>query len=394
MTRFRLPPILTIIFVLTLNWAWASDNSEFKNTFKSEIFGAERSFYIKLPTSYKLGSEDVYPVIYLLDEDIYIEHFFNVMDHLSSGGIAPEFIIVGIEHKSRIRDLTPTPVEGRSDSGGADKFLQYIEQELIPHIDKQYQTNGFEILAGHSFGGLFTLHAMQAKPDLFNAHFAFSPSLYWDNQTTVKSVKAFLKSNPKYRNYLYINMGNEGLEDPYDNSIGMRDGYMELVKFIEQNAPDKFRFASNHMEEEYHMSTIVVGPFYALRDLYRKFPLPTAKIKLGLNAILQHQEALSEEVGTKITANEGRIYYAGMYHMWANEDLNKGIEILQYNIKLHPLSDWSHDGLAQLYIANGELNKALKHNEMSLKHGDPKSDNYQEYTKRHEEIQKLLQKPD
>ena len=50
--------------------------------------------------------------------------------------------------------------------------MQYIEHELIPNIDNRYKTNGFNILAGHSLGGLFTLHAMQAKPDLFDAHLA------------------------------------------------------------------------------------------------------------------------------------------------------------------------------------------------------------------------------
>ncbi|MDO6569280.1 hypothetical protein Q4561_19620 [Alteromonas sp. 1_MG-2023] len=78
------------------------------------------------------------------------------------------------------------------------------------------------------------------------------------------------------------------MDDPYDNSIAMRNGYMELVGYIESNAPEKFRFVSHHLEQEYHLSTGVIGSFYALRSLYQKFPLPTGKIKQGLDSIKKH----------------------------------------------------------------------------------------------------------
>ena len=125
------------------------------------------------------------------------------------------------------------------------------------------------------------------------------PMIMWMSdgfQTTVKSVKAYLKSDPKKQTFLYMNMGNEGLDDPYENSISMRNGYIDLAKFLEQNKSNHFRFESELMEQEYHASTIVVGTFYAFRTLYRKFPLPTATVKQGLSAILQHYKNLSDEL--------------------------------------------------------------------------------------------------
>ncbi|WP_105188257.1 alpha/beta hydrolase-fold protein [Pseudoalteromonas sp. T1lg48] len=394
MRRTSLFVISTFLFVLCAGKAWSADTGITKHSIKSSIYGVDRNFFVKLPTTYKEGSKHTYPVIYLLDGDAYVQHFFNVSDALSGGGLTPEFILVGVEHKQRIRDLTPTGIESHPGTGGADKFLQFIEQELIPRIDKGYQTNGFQILAGHSFGGLFTLHAMQAKPDLFNAYFAFSPSLYWDKQTTVKSVKALLTSKTQYHNFLYMNMGNEGLDDPYDNSIAMRDGYMDLVTFIEHNAPEKFRFVSKHMEEEYHASTVVIGTFYALRSLYRKYPLPTAIVKQGLTAINQHYQELSEEVGIKINPTLGRLSNAGMYHMWSNGDLSKGIEILNYLVNLNPSSDRVHDGLAQIYKADGQLDKALSHCEMSVRYSGSESANYQTYKAHCKEIRQQAQGSD
>lgn len=374
--------------------AWPTNAETHEYTIASEIYKEKRSFYVKLPRTYEAGTKNKYPVVYLLDGKRYIQHYFNILDTLSEGGMTPEFILIGIEHNSRILDLTPTPFQGREGTGGADTFLQYIEHELIPDINNRFKTNGFNILAGHSLGGLFTLHAMQAKPDLFDAHFAFSPSLYWDDQTTVNSVVAFLESKRIYHNFLYMNMGNEGLDDPYDNSIAMRNGYMKLVGYIESNAPEKFRFVSHHLEQEYHVSTGVIGPFYALRSLYQKFPLPTAKIKKGLDAIKKHYEELSLEVGIEIKPTQGLMFNAGMYHLWADDDLNKGIDILEYNISQHPNSDRSYDGLAQLYQANGEPNKALKQCNLSLLHSDSESSNYKSYKQRCDNIRKKLNEPD
>lgn len=391
MRQSSLLVLLLLLVLLSADKAWSVEDRITKHSIKSDVFGKERDFFVKLPTTYNPDSKNRYPVIYLLDGKQHIQHFFNLTDALSKGGITPEFIFVGIENNQRMLDLTPTALEGRSGTGGADKFLQYIEQELIPHIDKSYQTNRFKILSGHSLGGLFTLHAMQAKPELFNAHFAFSPSLYWDEKTTVQSVKSFLSSRKVHHNYLFMNMGNEGLDDPYENSIGMREGYIELVEFMDQSAPEKFRFSSKHMEHEYHAATVVVGPFDALRSLYQKYPLPTAKIKQGLDAIKKHYEALSNEVGIKINATQGRMFNAGMYHLWATSDLEKGIEILEYNVSLHPTSDRSYDGLAQLYEANKQLEYALKNCDLSLQYSEPESPNYQRYKNRCEEIRKKLE---
>ncbi|AGH44804.1 alpha/beta hydrolase [Paraglaciecola psychrophila] len=94
-------------------------------------------------------------------------------------------------------------------SGGANNFLDFIEKELIPYVNKSYRTNNFKILSGHSLGGLLTVYALQSRPYLFQAHFAFSPSLWWHNQVIFEDAKNFLANTPQLNNYLYLNLGNE-----------------------------------------------------------------------------------------------------------------------------------------------------------------------------------------
>ena len=69
----------------------------------------------------------------------------------------PALIVVGIGNTDRTRDLTPSraKVESYPTSGGGDKFLEFIQSELIPEIEKRYRTAPYRIFAGHSFGVLW-----------------------------------------------------------------------------------------------------------------------------------------------------------------------------------------------------------------------------------------------
>ena len=57
-------------------------------------------------------------------------------------------------------------------SGGADKFLDFIEKEVMPLVESKYRVQPYRVFAGHSFGGLLAIHAFSTRPELFNAYIA------------------------------------------------------------------------------------------------------------------------------------------------------------------------------------------------------------------------------
>lgn len=74
-------------------------------------------------------------------------------------------------------------------SGGCGPFLQFIQEELKPEIERRFPVNrSRQTLFGHSFGGLFTLHTMLTQPESFQTYVASSPSLWW-NAGSLKSVE-------------------------------------------------------------------------------------------------------------------------------------------------------------------------------------------------------------
>ena len=126
---------------------------------------------------------------------------------MAFGDQIPEVIIVGITYngsfddwyKKRIRDFCPTEsyaVQAFPGGGGADNFLKFIQNELIPVIDANYRVvPGERVMVGYSLGGLFGAYAMFESPELFNRNILISPSFWWDNRMIFDSEDIFSQNN-------------------------------------------------------------------------------------------------------------------------------------------------------------------------------------------------------
>ena len=88
-------------------------------------------------------------------------------------------------------------------SGGGEKFLKFLREEVFTYIEKKYRTNPFRIYVGHSLGGLTATYTFLKHPELFNATISIDPSLWWDGAKYVNDAPALLKYLPadKMRKY-------------------------------------------------------------------------------------------------------------------------------------------------------------------------------------------------
>ena len=123
-------------------------------TIASKVLGEDRPILVSTPPGYGRGQQR-YPVLYLTDGDAHLTHTRGTVDFLARNGLMPQVIIVGIPNTDRNRDLTPSRVPVRTlgsrtfqlpTSGGADKFLNFIETELAPYVEASYRTEPFRIL--------------------------------------------------------------------------------------------------------------------------------------------------------------------------------------------------------------------------------------------------------
>jgi len=182
----------------------------------SKELSEKRILNIYLPDGYHPDSLATYPTIYALDgsanEDF--PHIAGLVQFMNMYDLLPKSIVVGIANVDRYRDFTyPSSVKrDKKDiptSGGSQKFINFIEKEVQPFIQKNYNTNGHQTIIGQSLGGLLATEILLKKPNLFDDYVIVSPSLWWDKQKLVDSAADFFRSHTTLTKKIYISLGKE-----------------------------------------------------------------------------------------------------------------------------------------------------------------------------------------
>ena len=140
---------------------------------RSATLGEDRPVFVSLPPSHGSTSRP-YPVMLVLDGEANFEDAVLVASKLASLGHIPEAIVVGIPNSTsdpddRVRDMTPPglSVSGSSLNEGGDRFLDFLEKELLPEIDRRYRGGAPRILIGHSSGGIIATYAAATRSNAF-----------------------------------------------------------------------------------------------------------------------------------------------------------------------------------------------------------------------------------
>ncbi|MGH6633346.1 alpha/beta hydrolase [Sphingopyxis sp.] len=160
--------------------------------------------------SYPKGEppEGGFPVLYIIDGNAYFASFAEtrrLLEYAEKGNA----LVVGVGYPTddaydarRTGDfLFPVPTVGppaqaksqpSATNTGRDKFLDFLTGKLRTEIGKRYKINpDRQSLFGHSFGGLFAIHALYARPGAFQSIVAASPSLEWNVQDLLREERAF-----------------------------------------------------------------------------------------------------------------------------------------------------------------------------------------------------------
>lgn len=178
--------------------------------------GRVYQLHIGLPPSYAKQPNKKYPVVYITDGYWDFQKLAAIRAVLVNDKVVPEFIIVGLGyagqgldyHRLRLGDLLPVEVRNMKETGHAAKFLQTIEEQIVPLIEREYRADpSYRVLAGGSAGGLFTLYAMYAKPTLFNAWVAATPAVFVNNDWLLGYEQEFIQAGRQLKGRLFVTVG-------------------------------------------------------------------------------------------------------------------------------------------------------------------------------------------
>lgn len=257
----------------------------------SAILNEHRKILVYVPESVNEPATDTvkYPVLYLLDGDA---HFAAVTENIKqlsevNGNTAcPKMIVVAVVNTDRARDLTPSHSmlgpEGQTiadfkTSGGSEKFVEFIEKELIPYVDATYPTLSFKILMGHSLSGLTVMHVLLHHTALFNAYVAIDPSAWWDNRKLLHEASEILKRKKFDGTSLFLGVANtipEGLDiasvqhDNSNQSFHIRAN-LELAEILKSCPNNGLRWQYTYYPEHNHGSVFLKASYDALQFVFK-----------------------------------------------------------------------------------------------------------------------------
>jgi len=320
----------------------------------SQVLHEERSLFIGLPEKYA-ASKNAFPVLYVLDGNE--ERFLGVMGvarTLASQDRMPATIVVAISSTDRNHDLTPPtqdPAHAPAGAGGADNFLKFLHDELIPYVDARFRTTRHRTVIGVSFGGLFAIHTLYTRPDTFDSYVAISPSLWWNRQAPIASLEEFLGKPHVAARHLVVTIADEPTQ--------MRTPIDQLTKMLRAAAPPQFHWEFLEFPAETHETSALPATWSALRSAFADWPISDAAERGGIRGL---QEAYRRRAATYGVSPDvpARGYFEFGYRLLGDDKPEQALEAFQSAAKLDPSYSYAFVGLSMTYERLGRLDDAVQ----------------------------------
>lgn len=340
-------------------------------TIQSEILDSERQIMVYLPSSYNHNDYTRYPVLYLLDGELFFHSFTGAVAHLS-GDVSPqipEMIVVGITSQNRFRDSSPTKsligLSGKEEinyenSGGANEFLNFLKKELVPFIDGNYRTNEYRTFVGYSFTGLPVLHALFTNPEIFDSYLVIDFSAWWDNEVSLKNARTFFQEYKGADRDVFISTVDRVLNDISPK----HDTTWDFVQAFEQNHSENINigYKKYGYKEENHNTMALISFIDGLKYIFRGHMIQHDELYTNPQKIKLKYDKLSGRLRYVISPREDLVNYLAYFFLYIHTepDLEKALFYFKYNTENFPMSAYVWDGLAEGYKAKGDKDNAIK----------------------------------
>jgi len=360
----------------------------------SNILHEKRKVWVSMPDTTSpdgIFYPQRYPVVYLLDGDENSFASVAIMLRQMGGGSGntgfPQMILVGIPNTDRTRDLTPfrggaSPAMdsmSASQSGGGEKFISFIQKELMPHIDSSYPTAPYSVLMGHSFGGLTAMYILLNHTKLFNAYLASDPSMWWANQQLLKQAKTALHDKNFAGRSLFLAMANtmqKGMDtiqvkqDSDFTSLHIRS-IMQLGHYLNANKQNGLAFTWKYYPDYNHGTVSMVDQRDALQALFAfySYNLPFGEFfnpaYKGDTLLAAHYKNISRQMGYTVSPPE-QLLSALAHQLTDMKQFDRAYYYLNLNVTNYPKSFNAWGRMGDLYVAKGDKQKAIEYYSKAL----------------------------
>lgn len=391
----RLKLFITLLFIFTFKLSLNAQGAQEKqyltrigvqDSIYSEELNESRTIYLQFPADYNPDKGKKYPVAFILDGEIFLPTLNDVQNYYS-GGYTPEMILVGVSNsKNRTRDLTTSVVTEKygmpfnEETGGAERFGNFIEKELIPYIEAKFPVTNYRTLIGHSYGGLFTIYTFLNKPDLFANYLAIDPSLDWNEQEILAKTQSKLSTVSYSNKSLFVSLSGQlhmqdsnitidnVMQDKSEFTLFARSNiaFRDLIRNNEQSGLDfNWKFYPNDIHGTVTFPSLLDGlvtifNWYQMENTDRINSFDTPKNEL-YNIVKYREKKLNDHFGYKEPPYpEELLNMSGYMNMEMNQ-IEKAKMYFEFAIEYYPQSANAYDSLADFYEAQGNVEAALQY---------------------------------
>lgn len=232
--------------------------SKINDTIVSKVLSEDRAFEIQLPRSFNRDNKTKYPLIIVMDGD----HLFNMVsgtvDYLSYWGDIPENIVVGIKQiDSRFKDSSVLDNINNTPITSTANFYDFIIQELIPYVSKNYRSSDFIIVLGQERTANFINFFLLKSNPFIRGYITISPKFS-------KNMKKYLVQNLRETgsNILYtISSSKQDFETIYEDVL-------DFSNSLDSVSNKNLIFKSLIYENENHYTLPTLSVPKSIRETY------------------------------------------------------------------------------------------------------------------------------
>lgn len=322
----------------------------------SKVLNEERPIQIHLPQDYK-ESPSSYPVLVTLDGERFFNSTASIVQFLANYGHMPPMIVIGIPNVNRNRDFSFEKTDSDSKCG-ADRFIRFIAEELIPYIEDKYRTCPFRIIKGWCATGIFCIYLLFTRPSLFNAYFASSPYLVNEAGFIFELVKKYQLKNMTSKYFFYLSVGGRDRPDA-------KHKVPEFVELLKKKDFTRLDWNYTYFQTEDHYTIDFRTLYTALEVLFKDMIQVKEIVKNGYASGKKRLKHLAKKFGFNEVLPEQTL--ARMGYVLLNQELFKeAICLFRITAEFFPDSYLSYENLGEGYLLNGQKDLAIINLEKSL----------------------------
>ena len=329
------------------------------DTIHSQKLNEDREITISLPFSYAQNKTKKYPLLIILDGDYLLDPFEGALKYGAYWDDMPEVIIVGItqnQKNERESDCTIDQETGLPQEKG-EAFFEFIGQELLPYLQKNYRTAPFKIIAGHDVTAGFLNFYLYKDNPLFNGYISLSPDLTTGMEENIPARLALAKQPLFY----YHSTADGDLKSTQKQIIRM-DSIAKEIK----NPNVNYRF-DNFIGDSHYSLVIQSIPkvLYQFFSVYQPISIPEYNDKIAVlpsgyvDYLIKKYEVVEKVLGLKapIRINDFQAIEAAILQNKAYDELKDLSALANKNYPKSMLADYE---LALMFEKKEDFKSALK----------------------------------